>query len=401
VRSTYSLNRAEQLPNRLTWPLPIPRALVLLIALFAFGAAVGWVATRPFAGSSGTGATTNDYVAVVAQLYARDHNLTLARDRLSPIGSPAALVAQAADPNAKLRDPNDLSAIQALAQALDNNNNSNSGNASPAPASPTHGGSSLVGPILAFVLALILGAIVLLRTAGLSVPRFAIPARRARSLDRDEDGPNARRATGPGRAELAPARRPTRDAPPLDIAVEDGLDEAAFAPSASSPDRVQVSGALTRTRPRARRLTFESSYRLGDDPFDEIHPIIDPVSGTLVAACGLNASLKIDQGNDTSGYYVFTAWIQDYVNGEALNAVGLVTRGALQTQRSQIEVWIERGQIDAVLVGERGTATELSASDLKAKVAVLEASVVESASSSYFDALTVRFEVVPAESAGV
>lgn len=394
MRGSYSLNRAGQVSSRLSLPFPIPRTLVLFVAIFAFGAAVGWVATRPFVGGSSVGATTDDYVAVVAQLYARDHNLTLARERLSLFGTPSALVASAANPSAAPRDSDDLGAIQSLAQAL--NADQTSATSSASATAGNSGSPSWIGPVIAFVLALLLGAIVLLRTAGLSLPRIALPARPSRPprpIERDEPL-SPHRPTGAA-AEPLPARRPLRDRVSREVSVEPSPVEVAPAPSASVARRPEPTRAAARSRPRARRLTFESCYRLGDDPFDEIHPIIDPVSGTLVAACGLNASLKSGDGHNGAGYFAFAAWIQDYVNGETLNAVGFVTRPALQAERERVEAWIERGQIDSVLVGDRGVATELTASDLNAKVTVLEASTVDSPAGSYFEGLTVRFEVLP------
>lgn len=392
MRGSYSLNRAGGVSGRLSLPFPIPRTLVLFAAIFAFGAAIGWVATRPFVGGSSVGATSNDYVAVVAQLYARDHNLTLARERLSRFGTPSALVAAASNPSAAPRVPDDLAALQSLAQAL-NADQSPTASATVANA----GAPSWIGPVVAFIVALLLGTIVLLRTAGLSLPRLALPAGPARSprpIDR-EDATSLHRSAGAVAAEPPPSRRPLRDRVSRDGPVDPSSAEVAPVSSAGVARRAEPARTATRLRPRARRLTFESCYRLGDDPFDEIHPIIDPVSGTLVAACGLNASLKTGDGRDGAGYFAFAAWIQDYVNGETLNAVGLVTRPALQAERERVEAWIERGQIDSVLVGDRGLATELSASDLNAKITVLEASVVDRATGSYFDGLTVRFEVLP------
>lgn len=388
MRSTYSLNRAEQWPGRLTFPIPVPRAAFLFTALFLVGVAFGWVATRPFVGSAPRLATTNDYVAVVAQLYARDHNLSLARERLALFGSPADLVSRAAS-DSHPRQNADVAAIQTLNQDLSGSGASASIAASSVKA---QGSSSWTGPLIAFILAFVLGAIVLLRTAGLPLPSLRLPTRPTRPTP--TDGTFARPAAPPtAPVAVAPARRAPRAA----VLAEPEVELAPVVAPAAPARRTEVARPAARPRPRARLLTFESSYRLGDDPYDEIHPIIDPVSGALIAACGLNASLKIERGTDNapSGYYAFAAWMQDYVNGETLNAVGLVTGGALQTDRASVESWVERGQIDSVVVADPGTTTELLASDLRAKVSVVEAGVVETEAGAYFDSLTIRFEVVP------
>jgi hypothetical protein len=135
-------------------------------------------------------------------------------------------------------------------------------------------------------------------------------------------------------------------------------------------------------------------YRVGDDPFEEIHPVADPRTGGLVAACGLTATLHLDSIR-SGGYYAFTAWIQDYAGGDELHAAGLVAPGATEIARANIESWVRSGQVDAVLSLERGATTVVGTDEVKATISVVDVSYgnEERISDAYVTALTVRFEI--------
>lgn len=405
--------------------MPIGRPLILLALAFVVGAGLGWVISRPFAHSSASPVSDVDYVAVVAQLFERDHNEAIARERLALLGSPSTLVQQAlaAAQSGKLKDPSDQAALRALAQAIapgaaaDAASSSTTQQSSPpgprvvatpasglapTPSAEEHG--SLLGPILAFLLAFSLGALVLLRTAGLSLPLRRLspswPGGRPpiRSTGPESPPPSAGFA-GSAASGPTPLRRlrhlSTASVPEeaeIDLAVEE-------APAAAA--RPQPAGArtatLTRSRPAVvrptRRLSFQSSYRRGDDPFDEIHPITDPSTGALVAACGLSAALR-HEGAVLSHYYAFTAWVQDYVSGEELRAVGLVTPAALHTESTRIEEWVRDGAIDDVLAAEPGASAELRTDTVAATVTVVAVDHGRDADeTTAFAGLTVHFDV--------
>jgi hypothetical protein len=403
MRGTYSFSRAEQWPGSVNYRLPVARSGVLLAVLFAVGVGLGLVASRPWASPTAQSVTETDYVGIVAQLFAQDHNTTIARERLAVYGSPAAMLgralqaAQSGDP----RNAADRTAIQALAQALSPSAadpiaaTSAESSAAPAAAATTPDEHvSWVGPLAAFLLAFALGALVLLRTAGLTVPLPALPARRAsgaRPREARED------LAVNGRQTYSPATLSRSQA--VEVTTRPREEEREVVrprePSRAAEPR-EASRARTTVRRPARLLTFQSCYSDGDEQFDEIYPITDPTTGTLVAACGLNAALKCDP-TGAGRYVAFTAWLQDYANGDELSAIGLVAPGASEAARPAIDDWVRSGQIDGVLSVQTGTTTEIQTGDHRATVTVLDVAFGDepAGASKYFDQLTVRFEIVP------
>lgn len=395
----------------------VGRPAILLGLAFLLGTGIGWVVTRPFAGQSSQSVANADYVAVVAQLFQRDHNEEVARERLALLGSPPALVEQAVQDaqSGKVKSQADRTAVEALAQVLAPSSVAATpsgdvaavGQARQAAATPItsdhapapSGQSSWVGPVVAFILAFALGAVVLLRTAGLSLPSVGVLGGLAGGLAKP------RLPERPTRPRPAVATLQTGDVPVRRVrnlgsvprggpAIEDDGDEPVAEPLPARPGSRTATLLKPRvsTAPPARRLSFESCYRLGDEPYDEIHPITDPSTGALVAACGLSSALKHD-GPAASRYYAFTAWVQDYVSGEQLRAVGLVTPRALERERGRIDEWVREGQVDEVLPVRDGGTTELAADTITTSITVTDVDHDGGASSDYFTRLTVRFEV--------
>lgn len=403
----------------MTTPWSIGRPVILLVLAFVVGTGLGWAATRPFAGNTSQQITNVDYVAVVAQLFQREHNEEIARERLALLGSPTILVEQALREAqaGKVQDESDRAALQALAQALAPASASSSQpanvDAATQPASqPTvttddsaaKSGplgdpeqSPLLGPIVAFVIAFLLGIVVLVRTAGLSLPLAGALGGRlsgARAPERMTRSrpPLATLRTG------APAFRPARPAGNgrrAEAAVVDAREDE------PGEDDVPVRAggrSATLVQPRtvaraARSVSFQSTYHLGDEPYDEIHPITDPSTGTLVAACGLSSALKL-ASSTAPRYYAFTAWVQDYLSDEQLRAVGLVTRGALDAESVQIDAWAREGQLEQVISAREGSSTQLKTPTITTEISVVEVDCGRSgATDGYFSKLTVRFDV--------
>jgi hypothetical protein len=377
--------------------------------------AVGWAGSRFVLPSPARAISSAEYVAVVAQLYQQDHNVDLARQRLAVVGSPGDLIKQAEQASAagRLSTPSDSAAVDALAAAF----TSDATGADPVSATPTtsadslssgvaadqsstggSGRSSWLGPVIAFVMAFGLGVVVLLRTAGLSLSFIKLPLptlqpnSERRSTTRATDSrawdPSGRRHTSLSIAEVR--IRDEDDEGQLDTATDVAADRPVATVTRSRP------AAATRVR---RAPVFQSSYTIGDDPFDEIHPISDPTSGSLIAACGLSAALKVESV-DVGGYFAFTAWVQDYVNGEDLHAAGLIAPGAPDSARGQIEGWVRGGQIDTVLPLERGASAQVGTADLAATVTVVAVAFGHDRSSrdSFVSELTVRFDIELGES---
>ena len=117
-------------------------------------------------------------------------------------------------------------------------------------------------------------------------------------------------------------------------------------------------------------------------------------SGALVGACGLNGTLKRDTPKGPR-YYGFTAWVQDYVRDEQLFAAGLVTPGAVNHARDEIDNWVKRGQVDVVLPLERGATAEIGDANLGLSLTILGVELGRDGDHPIGDVaqLTVRFEV--------
>ncbi len=406
MRETATLTRPA--PRVGSWQeprtqrLPTNRSILFLGILFLVGLAFGWGVTHVLWPSAPGRVSEVDYVAVVAQLFERDHNALLAQDRLAVFGSPSDLVQQAlqAARDGQVTSADDRSALEVLAQALGAAPSAGpvatNPSAPPATSGDAGGHASWVGPLIAFVLALALGAAVLLRTAGLSMslaqlPRVSLPnltvavptTRWPRVSSRPTTATGSRRESFAERSESGA----TTDLDLDDVVPSPAPISGRGARGGAAPPRV---GAVARPR---RPTTFESSYRLGDDPFDEVYPITDPTTGALVAACGLSAVLKLDPL--TTGHYcAFSAWLHDYVGGDDLHAAGLVAPGALDVARGQIERWVRGGQIDTILSLERGATARIGAARLAATVTVVDVQFGRDASpESYVTQLTVRYEI--------
>ncbi|MBX6771453.1 MAG: hypothetical protein IRY83_06990 [Chloroflexi bacterium] len=396
----------------MTAPWSSARPVILLCLAFVVGAGIGWMISRPFAGGSGR-VTDRDYVAVVALLFQIDHNQEVARERLALLGSPSALVQQALDEAraGRLRNPSDRTAIEALARALlptvvPTASTSTAGR--PATAARASGaGVSLVGPIAVFLFAFALGAIVLLRTAGVSLRSSGpVPGLRREPLDsnRGFHRPSATLRTGPSFERPRPADEVDTRSDGEVSREEEEIRNSTAGVSPILPRAVNPAG-VSRSRDAglhpSRIARFESCYRLGDDPYDEIHPITDPTTGALMAACGLSSALSL-AASSPGRYYAFTAWLQDYTGGEQfLRAAGLVTPWAARAAATSIDEWMRHGQVDVLLPVERGAVAELVTDHLKATVTVVDAAFgdAEQSAGAYFRELIVRFEIHPVTTA--
>lgn len=383
-------------------------ARLLLAGLFVVGLVFGWGLTQFLPRGSYQQITGVEYTALVAQLFQRDQNLEVARERLALFGSPDELAQQAglAAKSGKLVVPSDASSINALVLAL-----SGSGAAASAPADSTSaagsaqavaapdasGKSSWLGPILAFVLAFGLGIVVLLRTARLSLGFLRLPSF-GKPTSTDQASRTSRRFGLPGRFDPDAPRHQALSISEsrLGADVEEDGDDAdsrnidlasTFGPSA--PIR-----STARPNQKAAGMVYQSVYRFGDDPFDEIHPIADTVSGGLIAACGLSSALKFDSLK-VGGYYAFSAWIQDYCNAEELHAAGLVAPGAPEDARGKIEGWVRSAQLDTVLSLEIGATALIGTPDLAATITVVDVEFGLSGDDddSYVTQLVLKFEV--------
>jgi hypothetical protein len=420
MRDTAVLSRPAS--KETTWQEPIARRpsfrtqIAILAGLFVLTFAIGIGVTQLIPGAPAQRVPDAEYAAVVAQLFLRDHELGLAQERLAVIGTPIDVVRRASEAAqaGKLASPNDRAALDTLSAALvapsatttpssaaAGTSGSNSDASTADKGSPTttttsadsEGRPSWIGPFVAFFLALALGFLVLARTAGISLAGLR-PARGTRTS-------NLRAPVSSAARHSVLAKRDSETGRSASISISEvSLDDAPEHNADDDETRDQPIGRSIGRRPRAttlnarRPITFQSQYRMGDDPFEEIHPIADPRTGGLIAACGLTATLRLDSVR-SGGYYAFTAWIQDYAVGDELHAAGLVAPGSTEVARGAINSWARSGQVDTVMALEPGTATVVGTDDLKATINVVDVSYGKDdrIADAYITGLTVRFDV--------
>ena len=132
---------------------------------------------------------------------------------------------------------------------------------------------------------------------------------------------------------------------------------------------------------------------MGDDPYDEIHPIVDRETGVLLGACGLSASKWLEPAG-SGKFYAFTAWLHDYVSDQELRSVGIVSRWALDQGRNLTEEWLQSGAVDDIVEAKNGGITRLETGSLAGNVTINESHYNNGTpAQSHFSRLSIRFEI--------
>jgi hypothetical protein len=393
----------------------LPRSTIVVVACLLLGIAVGALVSSFAIARKAAKVSDADYVLMVADLFDHEKSVFNARERLAVIGKNPVDIADAALETYSREHPEDRRGVDSLRQ-LDQGLRQ-----AEADAASTRGASS---PGIIGVLALIVASVViaagaawiwrLVETRGVRLP--SVPSRSERGA------PGRGLATAVASAAGALRRRPTtRSAPDEELTDDEPSTSPARPhrrplnhrrPSLASieapppidgrrtPRPVSAGARMGRAidspevRDTAERRTFAANYRLGDDPYDDVHPIVDD-RGELIGACGLSAT----ESSDRAGrYYGFTCWLQDYVQPNELSAVGLVTRSGQIARSAAIAEWRRRGTIDEVHAVERGLQIGLRTSRIDAVVTIVDFDYTPPAHGSpgYFARLNVRLEVGPA-----
>jgi hypothetical protein len=355
--------------------IAVRRDFVALAALLLVGLGLGLAAARLVIGEPRVSQV--EYAILAAQVYERDHNLADATDRLQAAGiaEPSRTIAEMARryPTTTPNQAREARSLGELSKGLGAPNDIQM-------IEPKASQPIWLVTLVVFVFVLLLGGALVFRVLGLRLPcRPARPREAAELSDLATNAaPAGARLLGSFRklwvltmapiASLAARRSaaPTRHAAP---GAGSRLRPAGSDPIAQPPIRPQpaaqpVSRSTPRWSPTTERRTarptaargqirFRSSYNLGDEPYDEIHPIADPRTKALVGACGVSAAhrLALPHSADLDGagteYWGFTAWVQDYASEEQpLRAVGLVSHWAYLNCGEEINLWLRSGQID-------------------------------------------------------
>jgi hypothetical protein len=387
----------------------VPRSAIIVIGCLLLGLAAGALISSVALARKSPRVSDADYALMVANLFDHEKSVFNARERLATLGkNPVEVVGGALESYAR-EHPEDRRGIEQLRQ-LDQGLRQAEADASSQRAATSPGLVGVVGLILASVLVAVGAAWVwkVLETRGVRLPSLAPPRDRDARPIGARGGFASALATVVGRRRGAieeidepeddldlPPRRPTRlrrgrldmleTPPPLTG------DRSRRRPSAPAPPPVEID-----EEPEAApdRRVFKASYTVGEETYDQVHPIVDD-RGELIGACGLSATEHSDR---PGRFYGFTGWLQDYGHPNELSAVGLVTRSGLIARSAAIAEWRRRGTIDDVHAVERGVRLGLRTSRIDALLTMDDFDYIPGAHGSpgYFARLTIRLEVGPA-----
>ncbi len=417
--------------------IPIRRDVVLFVVLLLVGLGSGYYFGKALAGEPHTAPT--DYAILVAQVYQTDHDTAAAASRLKSAGfaQPAQAIATiaASYPTGTPEQARDAQSLLDLAAAL---------------GSPTTASSRGAGIPTAYILAALVGVVALglvallaFRILGLTPPSFSS----SDALGRASQALKRRRAFAtPGGsspavtwgspdqpAEVTPGRPASAvDDPPIPDRRngpdrQNGRQGQSAPPVTGTNSANGLNGAIVRTRPMQpsevangngkprpsgggvppiplrpgqlrsslaqRSYSFRSSYRLGDEPYDEIHPISDEAGRSLVGACGVSAGRFLND-HGQKRYWGFTAWLHDYASDGQFRAVGLVSRWASDHFADEIDDWRVEGDIDEVRLVDFDETIEIETTHLSAALVIEDVDYVQGVPpEAVFNRLAAQFDV--------
>ncbi len=368
---------------------------IILASLLIAGLVVGSIAIRVLLPPVEGSVSSTEFVLLVAEANARDNDLTAARERLSRLGDPIQVVQEAR--RAVINDPTlPLSAqeqLRQLAVRLDAGGPGAAGvgQGQAAQGAPAESAASgLIVPIVAILVALIAGTFAAMRLLGISFPSpmRAQPQSQNMAEQQEQEPPRFRTRAAPPQSyssRLQPMSGPDTAHTGTNSAFN-GFKTVVETQHTAAPARAAAASSHG-------RVGFQSTYELGDDPYDEIHPIVDRETGVLLGACGLSASKWLEPAG-SGKFYAFTAWLHDYVADQELRSVGIVSRWALDQGRNLTEEWLQSGAVDDVIEAKNGGVTRLETGSLAGNVTINESLYNSSTpAQSHFSRLSIRFEI--------
>lgn len=409
--------------------LPIKKDVAILAVLFVVGLGVGLIASRLLVGEPQV--SESDYAVLVARVYQREQSVPLATERLQAVGIGRAADAVSAmasnHPTATPDEQRDAESLRELARALGKP-------VADTAAVPKEPPQIWVLSLVVLILALVLGSLLAFRILGVKLPnldaaarglgirspqagRRVAPVRKltptaASQVNGNGHGLAAVETARPiaGHGEPEEGQIPSLAPDEVSISSEPAPREPVpgtrplFRPSpmlggVASPARGsdrqlrELAGARTLTISPAQ-ASFRTSYGFGDEPYDEIHPILDRRNKTLAGACGVSAAREMSDEGPTR-YWAFTAWVHDYVSQkDQLKSVGLVSKWAYEHFGDEIDEWLGSGEVDEVRQVEYGQVARLETSNLAVDLSIEEYDFGdELPSDGYFARLAAKFDV--------
>lgn len=357
--------------------------LVGLASLLAVGFIVGFFGGWLWVSVGQEGIGENDYVVMVSLLYERDRSVPNAMERLAALEKSDTVrsIAGLAEAYPKIRPEaqTEARALRQLATALSKSSGEANSQTNVAPEG--EGGSGGIWLVLGIALVFV----VFLGVAGPFALRFASSTRRGFVLPWSK-GTRRNSLSFGGKS----GRRPTisagnvrtaRRAPQPLVEESSLVDENP--PTESWPAKAPAG------------LRFQSGYAFGEDPYDEVHPITDRETGSLIGACGLSAELKLSE--DIPGhYYAFSFWAHDYVGDGNLRRIALVSKWAKAKAPAELVRWTERSRVDEVVVANPGIRLLIDTANLAIDVNIASfryGSDAEAPPDAYFSSLDATFDV--------
>jgi hypothetical protein len=329
--------------------------------------------------------TTVDYAVLVGNVFERDHDATSAAERLTAIGlaRPADSVAAMAEGYAVtgVAAQRDRDSLRELARGLGKPVAETSATA------PSGGRLLWVLPLVVLLMFLGLAALFAVKLLGVDFRDAAKWYRGwagdlASILQRRSWG--LHRTTGRVRTANPPARAAVRPRP------------ASAMGAANRPERFPVERRRSESaNTQPTKLVFHARYREGDEPYDEVHPIVDAETGRMIGACGLTAGPRMPRDGATT-HWGFTAWVQEYPEegSSPVHAVGLISEWAQAYRTDEIDSWCEADEISEVLIADPGQSVRLGVNLLSVVVTPFEFDFTPAGPpDACFSQLEVRFEV--------
>lgn len=368
----------------------VSRLAILIVGGFLLGLAISGLVTSAQTSRTAPRVGDADYALMVADLFEHEKSVFNARERLLVVTKNPLDFAEASLERAAKEKPDarrDIESLRNLTQALRQAESEVNPNARAA------------GPGVIVLIALILASVAL--AAGAAWIWRAVETRGTRLAPRMATGGNAAPRID---ALLANARLQLAGAfsflgkRPSDSAVADLPNEVEpIEPAPSRPARAPrapraPTAPAAPVAPTWASQSFEVRYELGDEDFDQVHPIQD-ADGELIAACGLSATEPT--GDRPGRFYGFTAWMQSYETRTDLSAIGLVTRAGQLARSAAIAEWERRGTIEEAVTVERGSQVELRTRGARARITIAEFDYAPPSPGSpgYFARLVVRYDV--------
>jgi len=147
--------------------------------------------------------------------------------------------------------------------------------------------------------------------------------------------------------------------------------------------------------PQSASMVFDCQFRPDDEPYDDIHRIIDPLTRVAIGACGVSSAGRLT--GKIAGCYSFILWLQDYTSDDQVACVGLVSRWAESTRGPELREWAQRERLQRVVVVSSGDRIVLETAGLRANANVISFDYLDGPSIpryGCFRSLHIRFHVM-------